>query len=198
MAEQKEAANLLLQTGQVPLSVGPAGEWVYALVTPFPTPPDGFTFSELKAAWDDKASGYFAEKPLLMTQDTRSALDSWWGPSKSTSVKVVDESALLDTAWKAQPSWAIIPFEDISPRWKVLRIDGTSPLDKTFTTYPLSYRLAFTGEVQAKLLVEFQDQSAQSAASAIIACARDTCRPPKNGTIWPSCWSLTLPKAWEQ
>lgn len=151
VAEQKEAANLLLQTGQVPLSVGPAGEWVYALVTPFPTPPDGFTFSELKAAWDDKASGYFAEKPLLMTQDTRSALDSWWGPSKSTSVKVVDESALLDTAWKAQPSWAIIPFEDISPRWKVLRLDGQSPLDKEFDIgrYPLAMPVRLSGTAEA-------------------------------------------------
>ena len=37
-------------------------------------------------------------------------------------------------------SWAIIPFEELDPRWKVLTIDGQSPVRKDFdsATYPLS------------------------------------------------------------
>ena len=30
------------------------------------------------------------------------------------------------------PSWAIIPFEQIEPKWKVLMIDGQSPIQKKF------------------------------------------------------------------
>ncbi len=46
---------------------------------------------------------------------------------------------LLDTAWAETPSWAIIPFEALEPKWKVLTVDGQSPIRKKFdvSTYPL-------------------------------------------------------------
>ena len=39
---------------------------------------------------------------------------------------------VLETAWTTQNTWAIIPFEEIQPRWKVLLIDGQSPIHKDF------------------------------------------------------------------
>ena len=44
----------------------------------------------------------------------------------------------MDTAWK-ESAWAIIPFEDIQPKWKVLSVDGQSPIRKDFDAdvYPL-------------------------------------------------------------
>jgi hypothetical protein len=124
-------------------------QWVYALVAPFPTAVDGFSFNELQAGWKTDPARLYQGKPLLMTSETKAFLESIWGPAASASVQIVQEKALLDTAWKEQTALAIIPFEQIGPRWKVLRIDGFSPLDKTFTTYPLAFRLSFTGEVQA-------------------------------------------------
>jgi len=35
---------------------------------------------------------------------------------------------LLGTVWNQMPAWAIIPFEQIEPKWKVLMIDGQSPI----------------------------------------------------------------------
>ena len=35
-------------------------------------------------------------------------------------------------AWADQTLWAIIPFEQLEPRWKVLRVDGISPMDDDF------------------------------------------------------------------
>src|SRR5690606_9804804 len=40
---------------------------------------------------------------------------------------------LLESAWISQNTWAIIPFEELQPRWKVLLIDGQSPIHKDFT-----------------------------------------------------------------
>ncbi|MGD8458582.1 MAG: CapA family protein, partial [Anaerolineales bacterium] len=45
------------------------------------------------------------------------------------------------------PVYAIIPFEDLVPQWKVLEVDGLSPIRKDFdrTVYPLSVPIALHG-----------------------------------------------------
>jgi hypothetical protein len=52
---------------------------------------------------------------------------------------MVPADQLIDKAWADMPSWAIIPFESIQPRWKVLTVDNQSPIRKNFneSTYPL-------------------------------------------------------------
>jgi len=46
---------------------------------------------------------------------------------------------LLDTAWSDFGSWAIVPFEALEPKWKVLTVNGQSPIRKNFdiSKYPL-------------------------------------------------------------
>ena len=50
---------------------------------------------------------------------------------------------------------AIIPFEKIEPKWKVIRISGQSPLEKTFDmgTYPLSIPIGWSGKDDVKDLI---------------------------------------------
>mgnify|MGYP003338920834 CR=1 FL=1 len=57
----------------------------------------------------------------------------------SMPVRIVPPAQLLDTAWSELPSWALVPFESLDPKWKVLTIDGQSPIRKKFdiSTYPL-------------------------------------------------------------
>jgi hypothetical protein len=146
-AEQSQANVFLIgaEGGKNPISE----QWVYALVAPFPTALDGFSFTELQAGWKTGPARLYQGKPLLMTAETKAFVETVWGPAAANSVRIVEEKALLDTAWKEKTALAIIPFEQIEPRWKVLQIDGTSPLDKNFSTYPLAFRLAFTGDVLA-------------------------------------------------
>ena len=54
-------------------------------------------------------------------------------------------------------SWAIIPFEELDPRWKVLTVDGMSPLDSELDTGRLSPYLAFLSQI--KHLVRMRPQS---------------------------------------
>jgi poly-gamma-glutamate synthesis protein (capsule biosynthesis protein) len=107
-------------------------QWVYALVAPFPTVQDGVTSEELASIWTSGGT------PLLMAESTLRAFTAIWGEPASRSVRSVDESQLLDTAWK-ESAWAIVPFESLDPKWKVLTVDGQSPIRKNFdvTTYPL-------------------------------------------------------------
>ncbi|MEJ5203272.1 MAG: CapA family protein, partial [Anaerolineales bacterium] len=81
----------------------------------------------------------FNGSPILLEESTLSAFATLWGTPDPKAVKVVKREEILETAWNTQPSWALIPFEELQPRWKVLKVNGTSPLDKSFSTdtYPL-------------------------------------------------------------
>ncbi len=113
--------------------------WVYAVVAPFPTVADGVRFDDVLRTWKGAPSGPFSGQPLLMDDDTRQILTDLWNAPAEGAIKVVPASELVETAWSAKPSWAIVPFEALEPRWKVLEVDGQSPIHKDFDpqTYPL-------------------------------------------------------------
>ena len=114
-------------------------QWIYALVTPFPTVTDEVSLADLRASWQGAQAGPFAGLQLRMTESTRAAFTALWGEPAAGSVLTEAPDSLLDSAWSARPAWAIIPFEEIQPRWKVLSVDGQSPIHKNFdaSAYPL-------------------------------------------------------------
>jgi poly-gamma-glutamate synthesis protein (capsule biosynthesis protein) len=116
--------------------------WIYALVATFPTVTDGVTSDELRAAWNGSSSGPFAGRPLLMDQATLNAFTALWGPPAAGVAKAIPADKLLDTAWSEMPSWAIVPFEALDKKWKVLTVDGQSPIHKELD--PIHYALAVT------------------------------------------------------
>ena len=116
-------------------------QWVYALVAPFPTVKDGVTLDELKLAWTEGAApAPFDGIPLLMEESTLAAFTALWGEPAAGSVRTVPADQLLDIAWSEIPLWGIIPFESLEPKWKVLTVDGQSPIRKNFdvSIYPLT------------------------------------------------------------
>jgi|YNPNPStandDraft_1061719.scaffolds.fasta_scaffold00977_2 poly-gamma-glutamate capsule biosynthesis protein CapA/YwtB (metallophosphatase superfamily) len=121
--------------------------WVYALVAPFPTVEDGISLNALRLFWQGEGSGLFEEKPLLVNHNTLQVFSSLWGKPAKTSVQEIEEN-LLEYAWQERPSWAIIPFEQVNPRWKVLRIDDMSPFDRNFSPiqYPLTIPIGWKNE----------------------------------------------------
>ena len=144
LSTQPETANLRFEAG----NQEPLVQWVYVLVAPFPTLQDGITSAELMNTWKEEPAGSFAGMPLLMDENTFNVLSAWWGEPASQVVQVIPAGELLDTAWAIRPAWAIIPFEAIEPRWKVLELDGQSPLRKDFDlqTYVLTVPFTLTGE----------------------------------------------------
>ena len=157
ITKDKNAASLLLDVD----SKGSI-QWVYALVAPFPTISDGVTQVDLRDAWEgDLDTGLFAGIPFLMDQGTFGIFSALWGAPASGSVQVIPADELLQAAWETQPSWAIIPFDELNPQWKVLEIDmrfpvpsefeieGVSPIQKAFDpeSYPLTLRFALRGNV---------------------------------------------------
>lgn len=129
-----------------PVRKDPDFNWVYALVAPFPTVRENITVGELKSVYQGSVQGETLPAKLLMSTGTANVLDSLFGKPGSTVNTTVSDEAMLDQAWAEGTTWAIIPFEQLSPRWKVIRIDGVSPLDKNLASkqYPLSFSYGFT------------------------------------------------------
>jgi poly-gamma-glutamate synthesis protein (capsule biosynthesis protein) len=142
LAKERSAANLYIDVVQTTEDAMHVSTWTYALVAPFPTLTDNVTSQELLAVWSGSSFGPFAGIPLLMEESTLATFTELWGPPAEGVVQVVPADQLLDTAWNQMPSWAIIPFEQIEPKWKVLMIDGQSPIQKNFDpiVYPLTVK----------------------------------------------------------
>jgi poly-gamma-glutamate synthesis protein (capsule biosynthesis protein) len=129
--------------------------WIYALVAPFPTLVDNVSITDVLHAWQGAPTGYFAGRPLWMTESTLAAFTSLLGKPAAGSVRTVPADKLVDAAWADLPAWGIVPFEEIQPKWKVLSVDGQSPIHKDFdpSVYPLQISFAldpsksFTGNL---------------------------------------------------
>ena len=147
ISAERASANLWLEPAATQ-AASLHSAWVYALAAPFPTLTDDVRQQGVQSAW----KGSSGSQPLFMTSETRDALEGLWGPAGSQGVQIVDPPAsLLDAAWAQPNAWAVVPFDDLEPRWKVLRIEGQSPLDKTFDpgSYPLTLSIQLGGMKEA-------------------------------------------------
>jgi hypothetical protein len=134
--------------------------WIYSLVAPFPTVTDDVTSDDLMSAWKGASNGPLAGRGLLMAESTLRALTAQWGEPARGVVSIVPSDELLDAAWEDMSSWAIIPFEEIQPKWKVLSVDGQSPLHKGFNAeaYPLKVTFGST-DSSFELPISNRDES---------------------------------------
>lgn len=129
--------------------------WVYAVVAPFPTLADGVQWAEIGRFWvgepgalaDISAGGVLPT--LFVSPETLGLLFGLLGPSGAqVPIEVAEPDELIDRAWAARPSaWAIVPFDELEPRWKVLRVDGMSVLDRILDMehYPLAVSIGAAG-----------------------------------------------------
>lgn len=163
--------------------------WVYALVTPFPTTTDNVSFVDIQNAWAGIASGPFSRHPLLIDEPTLAAFSALWGAPSPGSVLVASWDKLVESAWADRPSWAIIPFQGLEPLWKVLNVDGQSPIHNDFdaSSYPL--KINFTLQPAAfPLLPGNRDPGkltvlAMTGVTALVRATAD--QMEKRGVLYP-------------
>lgn len=164
LATDRESANLfidvVLQPGE---GANHVSTWTYALVAPFPTLTDNVTTQEILSAWGGSGFGPFAGVPLLMSESTLATFSALWGKPAFGVVQTFAEDQLLEAAWSQMPAWAIIPFEKIEPKWKVLTVDGQSPIQKKYDPliYPLiaKYRLMCVSQCQVPSEIQLSYQN---------------------------------------
>ena len=134
----------------------PIGNWVYALVAPFPTITDEISQSWLQDLWRGEPQDQI--QSLLISPESLPALTSLLG-EPGENLQIIESEQLLETAWTNQNTWAIIPFEEIQPRWKVISIDGQSPIHNDFDKdeYLLNATISITSEAKPQLPESLKD-----------------------------------------
>ncbi len=140
--DSSEQASLHIEVG----ADHPVSHWIYALVAPFPTLADSVQADSVQRFWQQGSASGFPASKLLVSPPTRELFTHLWGPPAAT-VQALPESRLLDTAWNSQSSWALVPFEALEPKWKVIEVGGQSPIRKDFdpNRYSLNVPISLDG-----------------------------------------------------
>ncbi len=141
-AESETGANTWIKVKAEGVDGEPLAEWAYALVAPFPTVTDEVTLEEIYLAWQGKPAADLPFDGLLVDGKTRSAFEKVWGPA-APFVKTTAQDQLVDLAWAAKTRWTLVPFERLEPRWKVIVVNGQSPIRKGFDLKQYGLKLEF-------------------------------------------------------
>ena len=192
LADTKDAADLMLQveplSSTIENSIGQV-QWVYALEAPFPTVIDNLSAQDLKNFWTGAASPNFPMDKLLVSNETRAIFDFLWGASSQTNVVTVSEGQLATNDFKELKTWAIVPFDQIAPRWKVIKIDNLSPLDKPMDTNDYTLKADFV------LSSNSADQGLQEAGKVILSSIPATNRDEAKMTVLMMTGTTALVRA---
>ena len=147
------------QAGSLQVSLGgasPIARWTYAVAAPFATVRDAIGLTELRSAWQAaEPSGL----PVFASGETVEAMRSVLG-EPGVNVRSIDNpETMVDSAWDSRPSLAIVPFESLEPRWKVLELEGQSPIRRDFDPgkYPLQVTYGSeAGELPSEMRQELE------------------------------------------
>lgn len=140
-AESADQAGMQLVTGSGQVL---ASQQVYALAGRFALLTDEVSLAEVQQAWTGEGPWV-----LEMNQSTYAGFEKTWG--KTNSVRIVDSNdALKADLWANANTLGLIPFDQLTPDLKVLRVDGLSPLQKDLdvSLYPLKVDYAWQGDTE--------------------------------------------------
>jgi capsule synthesis protein PGA_cap len=128
---------------------------IYALVAPFQTVPDAVAWNDLKAFWlgqSDSLPPFEAQPTLVVPVEVIFPMVTLLDKHAET-VQFTDKEGKVGSGLYEQISivpdvMTILPFDQLEPRWKVLTIDGLSPLDKSLNVdaYPLKLTVGVTAD----------------------------------------------------
>jgi poly-gamma-glutamate synthesis protein (capsule biosynthesis protein) len=127
-----------------------------------------------------------------MAESTLEALRSQWGEPAGGAVQTVPAGQLTDALWQDRAAWGILPFDELTPRLKVLSLDGTSPLHKDFdpSTYPLKVTSSLDGQLPPSLSLPASNRDASKMTvlvmTGVTALVRATAfKMEQNGVLYP-------------
>lgn len=151
--EAVDEADLIVKPVAAPDASGTGSRWTYVLVAPFYTAADEISMNELKDLWQGETIDGFNQ--ISITQSTAAAMEVLLGEPDSTTVNIVDKEALQSYANGDEPLLSILPFEELEPAWKILRLDGIAPIDADFSSdvYALTLSFELEGEIAHNLVL---------------------------------------------
>ena len=123
------------------------GKIVFAAVAPFPTVSDSIYQEGIRQSWLGLCPEGRCQR-IFIPKEREKALTALFGEKPAPeNIEAIDGEALLERTWRSADTVAIVPFDELDPRWKVLGLtlgDGSvlSPFSLDFDSerYPLTLR----------------------------------------------------------
>lgn len=119
-------------------------EAVYVLTAAYPVNQEGMSLRLLKLLWQGQPTSRVNQ--LVMDAETYRVFKGLWGQPDRSTVSIYPAADLLALAWENPSTRAILPFNRLEPRWKVLSVNGQNPYKIGFSPeeYPLTVRWHLT------------------------------------------------------
>ena len=116
--------------------------WIYTLAAPFATVTDDVSVDSLISFWQNNTD--FPARVLVMPPAIFDSLKTRYGNPRG-DVRPLAEDNLLTFCQSHENAWAIVPFETLELRWKVIGLDGNSPIQKDFEAenFPLVVQIGW-------------------------------------------------------
>jgi poly-gamma-glutamate synthesis protein (capsule biosynthesis protein) len=164
--------------------------WVYAVAAPFATVDDAVSAESITDRWQNGSA------PLLTTPDALPYFTALWG-APSATVATYAAADIADRVWETDDALALLPFDQLTPRLKVLAVDGQSPLARDFSAeaYPLTVTIGVVGSGRGPFLLEWPSRPTNRdgsrltrvAMTGVTALVRATAwQMENNGVLWPA------------
>ena len=105
---------------------------VYALSAPFPTLLDDVPLNDLHVFWRGHPLNAFTSiTKLYVSEEIAPILDLRWGKHSQKTIQTYQTLPETELLWD-ENSWAILPFDSLDPKLKVISVNQSSPLHKDF------------------------------------------------------------------
>jgi hypothetical protein len=190
-----EATTLLAVTQMIDAQY-PLLQRYYAVVAPFETLNDDVSWSEVQFRWRG-----LGDAPLYVTSDVPELLSPILG---TISSPILDRGDLIDKLELTPGALAIVPFDQLDPRMKVLTVAGESLLNEHFDpkAYPLGVAITLQGKgapliaevltptiltVESQLTNRNADRLTSLIMTGVTAMSRGTAaRMDREGPLYPA------------
>ena len=122
------------------------GSYVFSAAAQFPTVIDDVEFNDLLLLWQGETSEEFPFGEILIPDMFKSFFMSQWGNPENEVVTFLPMGEIEEVLWETPSSIALVPFDDINPRMKVLSISDQNPMRNIFDVnkYPLAFDFCLT------------------------------------------------------
>lgn len=174
------------------------GEYVFAVVAQFPTVVDEVSFEDIEKLWRGEGDQDNSFKQLLISDQYEESITNFWGVPDTSTVLFLDENRILTELWEQENRLALVPFEAIEPRMKVLSVDGVNPMMNSFNSaqYALTVNYCLDHSQKKKLsLDDFSvpqtnrdaDKMTSILMTGVTALTRETAYKMEiNGFLYPA------------
>ncbi len=141
---QENRSDITLHSGIIEGGVE-TGDWYYAVCTDFFTTTDTLETAEISNLWNQNVNKTFPKSAFYMDEDTGEFVATVLGKGKPI---YIDRDSIIDVICKEKNSFAIVPFHELDPRLKVLRIGDYDLLHKntSLEAYPLAQKIYAIGD----------------------------------------------------